>query len=185
MSSSPNRDGAGWHPNRRQVLVGAALGVAAAGTAGAVVAARRPPGYPRTQVASLSELGPGSSANFEYPLAGQKSMLFNFGERVPGGVGPNRSIVAFSVLCQHLGCALNWVADQRYLVCPCHQSKYDPAREGAVVIGVAQRSLPRIQLEVSGGSVYAVGLDGLIFGYRDNFDAPDAKPGGSASGTSS
>jgi arsenite oxidase small subunit len=42
-----------------------------------------------------------------------------------------------------------------------------------VIQGVAQAPLPRIELEIDGDDVVAVGVDGLIYGYRENL-APGA-----------
>jgi arsenite oxidase small subunit len=124
--------------------------------------------YPRVTVASVADLNPNEPVSFAYPLEGQSSVLVDLGEEVPGGVGDNNSIVAYSTLCQHMGCDVQFVADGGYLLCPCHQSKYDPAREGNVIQGVAQAPLPRIELEIDGEDIVAVGVDGLIFGYRQN-----------------
>jgi arsenite oxidase small subunit len=129
--------------------------------------------YPRLTVASVGDLRPNEPVAFSYPLEGQSSVLVDLGEEVPGGVGDNDSIVAYSTLCQHMGCDVQFVADGGYLLCPCHQSKYDPAREGNVIQGVAQAPLPRIQLEIDGEEIVAVGVDGLIYGYRENL-APGA-----------
>nr|CAA65777.1 Rieske-I iron sulfur protein [Sulfolobus acidocaldarius] len=63
---------------------------------------------------------------FEYPMTGEPNFLINLGDSsgrpveinptkvvipqtgktydFPGGVGPNKSIVAYSAICQHLGC---------------------------------------------------------------------------------
>ena len=67
---------------------------------------------------------------------------------MPTGVGPNWSIVAFSTLCQHMGCAVTYQRERRELVCPCHQSRYDPERLASIIQGVATRALPRVLLEV-------------------------------------
>lgn len=67
-----------------------------------------------------------------------------------------------------MGCPVSWVTEKQHFVCPCHQSVYDPAREGYVVQGVAQRPLPRILLEEHDGRIFAVGVQGLVYGYRTN-----------------
>jgi arsenite oxidase small subunit len=135
--------------------------------------------FPRLTVASVGDLQPNEPISFAYPLEGQSSILVDLGEEVPGGVGDNNSIVAYSVLCQHMGCDVQFVPDGGYLLCPCHQSKYDPAREGNVIQGVAQAPLPRIELEIDGEDIVAVGVNGLIFGYRENL-APGAPAEGVA-----
>ncbi|MGH2985016.1 MAG: arsenate reductase (azurin) small subunit [Solirubrobacterales bacterium] len=161
---------------RRQALI--AGGVAAAGTAAGVIIAvsgdDEEAEFPRQTIAGLSDLTPNEPVSFEYPLEGQSSVLVDLGDEVPGGVGDNNSIVAYSALCQHMGCDVQFVSEGGYMLCPCHQSKYDPAREGNVIQGVAQTPLPRIELEIDGGDVVAVGVDGLIYGYRENLAPGEA-----------
>lgn len=159
--------------SRRRLLIGVgAVAATAAGAAGVVAAQGH--GYPRVRVAPLATIGSGTTTAFDYPLPGQSSLLLDLGEKVPGGIGPRSSIVAFSLLCQHMGCPVSWVADESRFVCPCHQSAYDPSRAGTVIQGVAQRGMPRVGLEVDGDDVVAVGVEGLIYGFRDNLSAGDA-----------
>jgi arsenite oxidase small subunit len=161
---------------RRQALI--AGGVAAAGTAAGVIIAvsgdDEEGELPRQTIAKLSDLRPREPVSFEYPLDGQSSVLVDLGAEVPGGVGDSNSIVAYSTLCQHMGCPVQFVPEGGYMLCPCHQSKYDPAREGNVIQGVAQTPLPRIELEIDGDDVVAVGVDGLIYGYRENLAPGEA-----------
>jgi arsenite oxidase small subunit len=163
---------------RKQALVAGGVGAAAVGGgAAAIIAARGDGGgedYPRFNVAKVADLQPNKPVSFEYPLKGQQSMLIDLDEQVPGGVGDKNSIVAYSVLCQHMGCPVPYEATGRHFQCPCHQSKYDPAREGYVIQGVAQAPLPRIELEIDGDEVVATGVNGLIYGYRENL-APGEK----------
>jgi arsenite oxidase small subunit len=155
--------------SRREAL--AAVGIAAGGAATVgvegVVEAREAT-YPRVRVVDLRSLRVNRPHGFDYPLKGQGNVLIDFGHRVPRGVGPRRSIVAFSTLCQHMGCEVDYNRRLRQLVCPCHQTRYDPERLGAIIEGVATRALPRVLLRVRDGAVYAVGLDGLVYGYRSN-----------------
>jgi arsenite oxidase small subunit len=156
---------------RRQVLVGGGT-VAAAGATAAVVAGcgggKKTPSYPKLTIAKLSSIEPNKPISFAYPLAGQPSVLVDVDQAVPEGVGPKQSIVAYSVLCQHMGCPIVYQPALGEFVCPCHQSRYDPGRLGSIVQGVAMLPLPRVLLAVNNGSVQAVGVDGLIYGYRDN-----------------
>jgi arsenite oxidase small subunit len=158
-------------------LIGGGAVVAAGAGAAAVIIATSGDGgegeLPRQTVAKVSDLQENEPVSFDYPLQGQSSILVDLGDEVPGGVGDNNSIVAYSALCQHMGCQVQFVSDGGYILCPCHQSKYDPAREGNVIQGVAQAPLPRIELEIDGDDVVAVGVDGLIYGYRENL-APGA-----------
>jgi arsenite oxidase small subunit len=155
---------------RKQALVGGGAVVAAGATASALAACGGGGGekYPRTKIAKVSQLQTNKPVDFDYPLDGQKGVLVDLGQEVPNGVGHGKSIVAFSVLCQHMGCPVGYLPDKRHFLCGCHQSEYDPAREGYVIQGVAQRPLPQVKLDIDGDDIFATGVEGLIYGYRDN-----------------
>jgi arsenite oxidase small subunit len=155
--------------SRRALLAGGTVAAGAAIAAGADRAqAASGAKYPRHRVIALSKLHVNRPVDFKYPLADQPNVLLDLGHEVPGGVGSKRSIVAFSTLCQHMGCPVSYSAAEREFICPCHQTRYDAEREASIVQGVATRALPRVKLEVKDGAVYAVGVDGLIYGYRTN-----------------
>lgn len=162
--------------SRRSLLTAGAVGTVAAATA-ATSAEAKGRGYPRLRVIALDKLKVNRAHTFDYPLKGQTSVVIDMDRRVPGGVGPRRSIVAYSALCQHMGCPVAYRSKQRELFCPCHQSRYDPERLGSIIQGVATRPLPKILLQVRNGAVYAVGVNGLIYGRRSNL-APGKKVGG-------
>jgi arsenite oxidase small subunit len=151
---------------------GAVIGVAGVSEVERAEAQSR--SYPRVRVVALAQLRVNRAVNFDYPLRDQPSVLLDLGAQVPAGVGPSKSIVAFSSLCQHMGCPVSYERGARELVCPCHQTRYDPERLAAIIQGVATRALPRVLLEARDGAVYAVGVDGLIYGYRTNL-APGSK----------
>lgn len=144
-----------------------------AGSAAALGAAALAPnaqaGVPRKKVASLAEIKPWQPVTFGYP-DGESAVLLDVRKKVPGGVGANGSIVAFSALCQHMGCPVAFDAKTKALKCPCHDSMFDPARDGMAFEGPATRGLPRIALYIdSGGDVYATGLaTGLVYGRSCN-----------------
>lgn len=177
MSAVPDAQPAGEGVSRRALL--------GAGAAGAAAVALVPPSaadaagrhYPRLRVIALEKLRVNRPVSFDYPLKAQPSVLLDLGHSVPAGIGPTQSIVAFSILCQHMGCPVEYRRRMREFVCPCHQTQYDPERLGAVVQGLALRPLPRIRLQLRDGAVWAVGVDGLIYGYRTNL-APGRRVGG-------
>jgi arsenite oxidase small subunit len=154
--------------SRRGLLGVTLVGAAAVAAGEAEVGEARVRHYPRRRVVALSRLQVNRPVRFAYPLRTQPSMLLDLGGPVPEGVGPKQSIVAFSLLCQHMGCPVTYEAGIREFRCPCHQTRYDPERAGAIVQGVATRALPRVLLEVRDGAVFAIGVDGLIYGYRTN-----------------
>lgn len=52
---------------------------------------------------------------------------------------------AVSRNCTHLGCRLNYIEKEKYLECPCHQSRF--SRQGEVIRGPAAKPLPRYLVE--------------------------------------
>lgn len=125
--------------------------------------------YPQVKVANIKDLGKNTPVKFDYPLVGRKSLLIDCGCAVEGGVGPEKSIVAYSMFCSHLGCSVEMDAKTDMLVCECHQTVYDPKGSGQVIEGPAPSNLPMISLDIDdSGDIYAVGVAGLIYGLRNN-----------------
>ncbi|MDI2126103.1 ubiquinol-cytochrome c reductase iron-sulfur subunit [Yinghuangia seranimata] len=59
-------------------------------------------------------------------------------------------VVAYSKICTHVGCPIGLYEQQtHHLLCPCHQSTFDLADDGAVVFGPAARSLPQLKITVN------------------------------------
>ncbi len=127
--------------------------------------------FRRTKIASLSDLTPGEPLDFEYPLEGQSNFVVKLGAPAHGGVGEEGDIVAFSYACTHMGCPLNGLYKDEHRIlgpCSCHYTTFDLTRGGLVVLGQATENLPQITLALDGDDLYATGVMGLIFGYRDN-----------------
>ncbi len=59
-----------------------------------------------------------------------------------------KGFAAFSKVCTHLGCLVEYERGQRKLVCPCHAGTFD--LEGNVLSGPPPRPLPMIPLRVEG-----------------------------------
>ncbi|UYG98239.1 arsenate reductase (azurin) small subunit [Cytobacillus firmus] len=125
-------------------------------------------GYPIVKIAELSSLKIDQPISFEYPLRGQVNLLIDLGKKVENGIGPSNSIVAYNQSCQHMGCPATYNSERKTLFCPCHQTTYDPSFHGTVVVGQGKAALPRIELKIENDSIYAIGVKGLIYGYRNN-----------------
>ncbi len=137
--------------------------IAASAAAAAVVAAGCSGAVSRTAIARLADLTPWRPLFFSFP-GDFPAILLDVGRSI-GGVGPNRSIVAYSAVCTHMGCSVQLDASLKIeghstpnLVCPCHKSAFDPASLGAAIAGPATYGLPIVELEVSGRTIYAVGV---------------------------
>jgi len=58
-------------------------------------------------------------------------------------------IIAFSKVCTHVGCPVAlYEQNTKHLLCPCHQSTFDLAREARVIFGPAKRALPQLPISV-------------------------------------
>ena len=63
-------------------------------------------------------------------------------------------VVAYSAICPHAGCEVEgWVAEQRILECPCHNSRYDPRNAAAIVEGPSTRALAALPLKIIDGTL--------------------------------
>ncbi len=80
--------------------------------------------------------------------------------RVGGGVAAAPDgYIAYSKVCTHAGCPVALYRTQaKQLMCPCHQSIFDVANDGAVVSGPADHALPRLPIEV-GSDGYLRAMD--------------------------
>ena len=78
--------------------------------------------------------------------------------------------IAYSKICTHLGCSVGLLGidtrpplEVRQLVCPCHQSVFDPLNGAKPLGGPAPRPLPQLPLAIDAG--------GFLVATRD-FDVP-------------
>lgn len=126
--------------------------------------------YPETAIGNANKLAVNKPVNFNYPDRASPCAVIRMGQAVPGGVGPEKDIVAYSTLCNHMGCSVNYDPAERTFKCPCHFSIYDSEKAGQMVTGQAIEDLPRILLSYNkdSGEIKAVGVDGLIFGRQAN-----------------
>ena len=191
------------------LAVAGLVSAGAGGLAGGVMQYLQPPmigisSYPRVQLIDVdgspltvakveSEYNAQTSDLFifNYPLRNEPNFLLNLypasgapngtngAENVPGGVGTHSSIVAYSAICQHLGCpapAISYYPPGTcpktfsnatyptlsfYIHCSCHGSTYDVTNRASNLTGPAVLPLPQVTLDVdSSGNIYAVGEQG-------------------------
>ncbi|MGE0671431.1 MAG: arsenate reductase (azurin) small subunit [Methylibium sp.] len=124
--------------------------------------------YPRQKVASVSAMKAGEPVAFNYPYPDVRNIVVKLGVEAGGGVGAARDIVAFNQQCPHMGGPLDGTYKAQHQVlgpCPLHLTTFDLTRHGMVVSGHSTESLPQIVLEVQGDDIYAVGVQGLVYGY--------------------
>lgn len=132
------------------------------------------------RVAALADLKE-DWAEVEFTYDGRPCTLLRVPRATPGGLvvpaeGGEVPLAAFSRMCTHLSCPVNLIRDQEVMAfafnyrpppadrhpqlgCRCHYSIFDPLKGGEAVFGKATLPLPRVQLEVRGGDVYATGIE--------------------------
>jgi arsenite oxidase small subunit len=137
--------------------------------------------FPEVKVGTLSGLSVNSPVIFNYPLDNEPNILVKLGQKAAGGIGPDGDIVAFSIVCQHLGCVVGYQAPGTSPrcnssfsspgpvgYCCCHASVYDLLNGAKVIGGPSPRPQPQVklQLDSSTGDIYAVGMGPpTVFGH--------------------
>ena len=59
---------------------------------------------------------------------------------------------AYSAICTHLGCIVDWDAQKKEIVCPCHAGVFDV--EGRNVSGPPPKPLPFYRVNVADGKIF-------------------------------
>ncbi len=126
--------------------------------------------YPKRNVGKAGGMPINQAVSFSYPDPSSPCVALRMGSAVPGGVGPNKDIVAYSTLCTHMGCPVQYDGGTKVFKCNCHFSMFDAENNGQMVCGQATEDLPRVLLDYDAKSdtVSAVGVDGLIYGRQAN-----------------
>ncbi len=65
-------------------------------------------------------------------------------------------VKAFSAICTHLGCVVEWNSSKQYIVCPCHDGRFNPTT-GAVISGPPPSPLPPVRVAVENDQIYVGG----------------------------
>jgi len=179
---------------RRRFLTAcaAAAGASQVGALGKTWAAAAPHAYQRSRLIDIhgdpivaAKLAPRTNYVFNYPFAGTPCFLLDLGRSVnaaqellradgsaygwTGGVGPRRSIVAYSAICAHklayptrevsfirFQADRSPTSDGNVIHCCADHSVYDPSAGARVVSGPAPQPLAAILLE------YEPEHDGLV-----------------------
>ena len=134
------------------------------------------------RVARVSDLkNVWDARSFDYPvrigntIASMPAILIRTAAPQPGGIRIGGAhFLGLSRVCTHLQCACTYITSPEVaaiaykyrppenhpvLGCACHYSAFDPSLAGKSVSGPALKPLPRLQLEVRGSEIFAVGLE--------------------------
>ncbi len=126
--------------------------------------------YPVKHLGLAAKMPVNEPVPFNFPDESSPCVAIKMGKAMPGGVGPDKDIVAYSVMCTHMGCPVSYDSNSRNFKCPCHFSVFDSEKEGQMVTGQATENLPSIILAYDSEDdvVNAVGVDGLLYGRQSN-----------------
>ena len=119
--------------NRRGFLSGTVISAGAlifGRTQSAVAAAPK-------KIVKASKFPVGSSQKF-VAASGAPAYLF----RTKSGV------FAYSAICTHQGCTVDYLKAGKKLICPCHSGSFDPFDSGKVVAGPPERPLDKISVSI-------------------------------------
>ena len=132
--------------DRRGVLRGAAVaaGAVLASVAGNTFAKGAVPlnaaaNKSGKKIVKLASLKVGGTKNF-IAANGAPAVLF----RTKNGV------FAYSAICTHQGCTVDYSAQYKALLCPCHGAMFDPFSNAKVLSGPTNRPLDKVKVAVSG-----------------------------------
>ncbi|MEM4636548.1 MAG: hypothetical protein QXE44_03550 [Nitrososphaerota archaeon] len=144
------------------------------------------PEWPKLRLANIKDLKENTWYLFSYPTADIPCILVKLGKAVPEGVGPDKDIVGYVMICQHARYygtiyippkdkrdpniltylktvppnILELYPEKNMLYCPAHAALYDLEERGSVLTGPPFCSLCRVLLEYdeASGDIYAVSL---------------------------
>jgi len=110
-------------------------------------------------VAKYLKQPPAAGANIKRTIAAKldevpndSGRIFRFGNN-PGIVlrTPNGELKSFAAVCTHLGCIVQYVPEESYILCACHNGKYD--LNGQVISGPPPLPLEEFQVDVQGDDI--------------------------------
>jgi cytochrome b6-f complex iron-sulfur subunit len=62
-------------------------------------------------------------------------------------------VKAFSAICTHLGCIVEWDDSRKIILCPCHDGRFNPVN-GGIISGPQPSPLPEHAVAVEGDTIY-------------------------------
>lgn len=104
---------------------------------------------PIRRIAARDELPVGQAKLFEYPEQGEPCLLVRVADD---------HWLAYSNQCTHLMCPVQPQVEMGRLHCPCHAGYFD-LLTGRPTAGPPRRPLPRVQLAVRQGAIFATGME--------------------------
>ena len=153
MPDQSNRQNSGpGQPIRRRTFIQALVGFSVVATLGGVLTPILGYLWPPTRR---------SAAKGERVAVGdERDLPVGQGKIVSAGDKPvivvhtaQGGVIAFSAICTHLCCIVNWQQSRGFIQCPCHDGRFNPVT-GAVISGPPPSPLPPVLVSIEGGKIY-------------------------------
>jgi thiosulfate dehydrogenase [quinone] large subunit len=104
---------------------------------------------------STPEMGKPIATLAELPVGGQKT--FTAADGSPAIVfRTSAGVFAYSRVCTHQGCIVNFDSQSNTLLCPCHGAQYDYSNNAKVIAGPAPAPLASIKVAIKGQNVVQI-----------------------------
>ncbi|GAC1443833.1 MAG: hypothetical protein NVSMB52_02570 [Chloroflexota bacterium] len=101
-----------------------------------------------TRIGNVSQLPVNSAGTVKDPKTGDPAIIIH---------ASGSTFYAYDAVCTHAGCTVDYDAQQRLLVCPCHGGSFDPAHGAQVVSGPPPSPLSPVNMKIdSQGNIYIV-----------------------------
>ena len=97
-----------------------------------------------TRIGAVTAVPVGEAAQFSDPATGNPAWMVCLSQG---------NFAAFSAVCTHAGCTVQYQANTKEFICPCHGGVFS-ARNGQVLGGPPPTPLPSIPVQVSNGQLY-------------------------------
>lgn len=95
---------------------------------------------PDNAIAAISDLNVGSALSIKL-ATGDPGILIRTDTDV---------VCAFSAVCTHEGCTVNYDSGSKELICPCHGARFDPLQNGKAIGGPTRTPLTELPVKISG-----------------------------------
>ena len=96
-----------------------------------------------TTVAKLSDVPVGQAVSFTAP-DGNPAWVVRTAQN---------TVCAYSAVCTHQGCVVQYDPSSKDLICPCHGATYDPSNHANVIAGPAPQPLQEYKAAISGNDI--------------------------------
>ena len=106
----------------------------------AKVATKKGAGAPTNAIAALSDLAVGSALQIKL-ASGDPGILIRTS---------TDAVCAFSAVCTHEGCSVDYDSASKELICPCHGARFDPLQNGKAIAGPTRAPLTELPVQISG-----------------------------------